>query len=93
MKEHNEETIKSSETSNKEEIYAEEDWSELAIDFYTEQAELRHQEFLNEANEIHEQLDNVAVDLLDLEDMIDSGAVKECSAYVRLALVAIEKEL
>ena len=54
--------------------------------------ELRR-EFLNEANEIHEQLDNVAVDLLDLEDMIDSGAVKECSAYVRLALVAIEKEL
>lgn len=54
--------------------------------------ELRR-EFLEAANDIHEQLDNIAVDLLDLEDMIDSGPVKECSAYVRLALVAIEKEL
>ena len=61
-------------------------------DIWEREEELRR-EFLNEANEIHEQLDNVAVDLLDLEDMIDSGAVKECSAYVRLALVAIEKEL
>ena len=92
MKEQNEEAIKSSETSNKEEIYDEEDWSELSIDYYAEQ-ELRHQVLLNEANEIHEQLDNVAVDLLNLEDMIDSGPVKECSAYVRLALVALEKEL
>ena len=61
-------------------------------DIWEREEELRR-EFINEANEIHEQLDNVAVDLLDLEDMIDSGAVKECSAYVRLALVAIEKEL
>ena len=61
-------------------------------DIWEREEELRR-EFLNEANEIHEQLDNVAVDLLNLEDMIDSGPVKECSAYVRLALVALEKEL
>lgn len=61
-------------------------------DIWEREEELRR-EFLNEANEIHEQLDNVSVDLLNLEDMIDSGPVKECAAYVRLAMVAIEKEL
>lgn len=50
-------------------------------------------EFLEAANDIHEQLDNIAVDLLDLNDIIDSRAVKECSAYVTLAMAAIEKEL
>ena len=61
-------------------------------DIWEHEEELRR-EFLNEANEIHEQLDNISVDLLNLEDMIDSGPVKECAAYVRLAMVAIEKEL
>ena len=64
---------------------------EILIDFEQEQEVRRH--FLEEANEIHEQLDNISVDLLNLEDMIDSGPVKECAAYVRLAMVAIEKEL
>ena len=50
-------------------------------------------EFLEAANDIHEQLDNIAVDLLDLNDIIDSRAAKECSAYVTLAMAAIEKEL
>ena len=64
---------------------------EILIDFEREEEVRRH--FLEEANEIHEQLDNISVDLLDLEDIIDSSAIKECSAYVRLAMVAIEKEL
>ena len=64
----------------------------------TQKEILEHEEevrrhFLEEANEIHDQLDNISVDLLDLEDIIDSGAIKECSAYVRLAMVALEKEL
>ena len=50
-------------------------------------------EFLAEANEIHDQLDLMIVDLQDLNGKIDSSAVQECMAYVILAKVAINKEL
>ena len=65
----------------------------MTLEEYEERELAAEQTFLRMAGDIHDELDQVSVELLELKDIIDSRAVDECEAHVKLALIALEKEL
>lgn len=65
----------------------------MTLEEYEERELAAEQAFLRMAGDIRDDLDQVSVDLLTLKEIIDSTAVEECEAHVKLAIIALEKEL